>query len=87
MDDMEVEIADARMILWTNIVTEGQPILSAESEARIIRDLIARNIVFEKVGIYSPPQPPPDELRYNLSVAQPGRADPGADLQPHRLAR
>lgn len=68
VDDMIVEIADARMTLWTNIRHEGKS--SPDAEADVIHDFLRRGIILDKPGEHPPVQPPTDEVNYNLKVAR-----------------
>ncbi len=70
MDDMVVEIADARMILWTNVPIDSQSTISPQSEAIVIQDLLNKRTIFENVGTYTAPCPPSNELKHNIDVAK-----------------
>lgn len=66
IDDMLVEIADARDVLWTHIQHDGS--ISSRFEARAIHSLENQKIVLDGWGQYERVLPPANEREYNLEV-------------------
>lgn len=69
-EDMLVEIADARLLIWTHARSGRWLRPSAKREAAVLFDLIRRGVIVRRPGPHRPQLAPQNEIRFNSAVAR-----------------
>jgi hypothetical protein len=69
-EDMLVEIADARLLIWTHARSGWWFRPSAKREAAVLFDFITRGVIVRRPGPYRPQPAPQNEIRFNSAVAR-----------------